>query len=197
MRAARRSLSASARSRAAHRLARELARTSWFLRSQRIACYLANDGEMDPAPLMERAWRQGKTCYLPVLSPISGDRLWFAAYRPGDPLATNRFGIPEPVYQEERPVPAWALDLVLTPLVAFDPQGNRLGMGGGYYDRTFAYLGGRQRWRKPVLVGLAYDLQKVEALPCAPWDVPLAGVVTEQRCYRSAVVPCAGPGTPI
>ncbi|MDD3449987.1 MAG: 5-formyltetrahydrofolate cyclo-ligase [Gammaproteobacteria bacterium] len=189
IRAARRGLSERERREAAERLACNLARTDWFRNARRIACYLANDGELDPWPVMERAWAAGKTCCLPVLSPVTGNRLWFVDWRPGEPLAGNRFGIPEPVHAGWRLQPAWALDLVLTPLVAFDPLGNRLGMGGGYYDRTFAYLRRRRRWLKPRLVGMAYELQKVAALPHADWDVPLEGIVTEAGCY-------AGGGSP-
>lgn len=183
IRAARRNLSERERQRAAKAMAIRLARTEWFRNARHIACYLPNDGELDLTPLMERAWALGKRCYLPVLSPITGNRLWFAPWEPGEPLAGNRFGIPEPVFTDERLMPVWALDLVLTPLVAFDTDGNRLGMGGGYYDRTFAYLRRRQRWHKPRLVGVAYELQKVERLPCEPWDVPLQAVVTNGGCY--------------
>jgi 5-formyltetrahydrofolate cyclo-ligase len=76
--------------------------------------------------------------------------------------------------------PVWTLDLILTPLVAFDDQGNRLGMGGGFYDRTLAYLGRRKHWKKPRLIGTAHAFQQVARLPHESWDVPLHGVVTEK-----------------
>ena len=65
------------------------------------------------------------------------------------------------------------------PLVGFDHQGYRLGMGGGYYDATLAYMRHRRSWRKPRLVGIAYECQRVEKLPHDPWDMPLDAVVTE------------------
>ncbi|GBE10841.1 putative 5-formyltetrahydrofolate cyclo-ligase [bacterium BMS3Abin12] len=183
MRRKRRALDAASRAAIAERIARRLAGSDWFLRSRRVAAYLAVDGELDPAPLLHRARALHKTVYLPVLDPLQ-DRLWFAPYRPGDALVHNRFGIPEPAAGGERRVAPWALDLVLAPLVAFDPGGGRLGMGGGFYDRTFAYLRARSRWRKPRLLGMAYGFQEVAALPHRPWDIRLQGCATERALYR-------------
>jgi 5-formyltetrahydrofolate cyclo-ligase len=76
------------------------------------------------------------------------------------------------------------LDVILMPLVAFDGQGNRLGMGAGYYDRTLAFLRHRRHWRKPRIIGLAYEFQRMPALPAEPWDVPLDGIITEAGFYK-------------
>ncbi len=165
-------------------LDRVLGRNPLFLHSQHIAIYLPNDGEMDLTPLLQRALSMGKKCYLPVLSPLFHNRLWFAPYHPGSHLSLNRFGIPEPDCNHAHMRPVWSLDLVLMPLVAFDLQGNRLGMGGGFYDRTLAYLNKRSHWRKPRLLGTAYSFQQVSQLPCESWDVPLHGVVTEHELRR-------------
>ncbi|SRR5690554_1184019 len=181
MRALRRSLSPRERSRAATQLARQLLRAPPFRRALRIACFLSADGEIDTGPLIAAAWRLGKQVYLPVLVPFGPQRLWFRAYRPDTALARNRYGILEP--REGRRLDGRELDLVLTPLVAFDGQGHRLGMGGGYYDRTFAQLH-RGRWQRPRLLGLAYAFQRVDALPAEPWDVPLWGVATERGLHR-------------
>jgi 5-formyltetrahydrofolate cyclo-ligase len=183
MRRRRRALTPLAQQQAASALARQLGRHPLFLRSRHIAFYLPNDGEMDLTPLIARAQAMGKRCYLPVLSPLYHNRLWFAPYHPESPLLLNRFGIPEPAADWSMMRPAWSLDLVLTPLVAFDEGGNRLGMGGGYYDRTLAYLNRRRHWRKPHLLGTAYSFQQVETLPHAPWDVPLHGIATETRIH--------------
>jgi 5-formyltetrahydrofolate cyclo-ligase len=142
----------------AEQMAQQLRKHPLILRSQRIAAYLASDGEIDPLPLLEYLWSSGKQIYLPVLVPFSRQKLWFADFNRNDMLERNRFGIPEPV--KRRLIKPCALDLVLTPLVAFDPAGHRIGMGGGFYDRTFAFLQQRQHWRKPRMVGLAYELQK-------------------------------------
>jgi len=153
------------------------------LQSQRVAAYLATDGEIDPYPLMQSLWESGKTIYLPVLAPFSNRKLWFAEFKPTDVLAFNRFGIPEPV--RRRLIKPCALDLVLTPLVAFDSNGHRVGMGGGYYDRSFAFLRRRRYWRKPRLLGLAYELQKQTSIKANDWDIPLNAVATEARIYQT------------
>jgi 5-formyltetrahydrofolate cyclo-ligase len=154
-----------------------------FRRSQRIAAYLAADGEIDPHPLLEMAWRQNKQVFLPVLLPYRGNRLWFAPYHPDSKLKPNRFGILEPRVGRRELTDPQTLDLVLTPLVGFDRQGNRLGMGGGYYDRSFAFLHHRRHWQRPRLLGLAFECQHVEQLPHHPWDVPLYGIATEQGVH--------------
>lgn len=182
MRQRRRHLSHEQQHHAATSLARLLARDALFRRSRHIAFYLANDGEQSLTPLLERAWTMGKQCYLPIIMP--DERLHFAPYHPGDPLAPNVFGIPEPVRAGLTIVNARVLDLVLMPLVAFDLTGNRLGMGGGFFDRTLAYLRHRRHWRKPRLLGIAHEFQRVPALEGQRWDVPLDAVATEFRIYR-------------
>lgn len=179
MRQQRRNLTPNQRRHAAAALARHLSGHPLFLHSRHIAFYLPNDGEMDVTPLIQRAWSMGKRCYLPVLGPIFHNRLWFAPFDGQSPLQRNRFGIPEPAHPWRVMRRPWALDLILTPLVAFDAAGNRLGMGGGFYDRTLAYLENRRHWRKPQLLGTAYAFQQVAQLPHQPWDVPMQGVATE------------------
>ncbi len=179
IRARRRALPLRERQRAAQGLCRVLGRSLLFLRASRIACYFAHDGELDPAGLMAMAWCRGKRVYVPVLNGGVFERMRFAPYRQGDFLAYNRYGIAEP--PAAGAVSGRCLDLVLMPLVAFDETGNRLGMGGGFYDRSFAYLRHRQAWRKPLLLGVGYDFQYCPGLPSDPWDVPMAGVVTESR----------------
>lgn len=187
----RRALTADERRRRSDAIVRQLTRSALFLRSRHVAFYLPNDGEVDLTGLIRRAWRAGKHCYLPVLGPVHHNRLWFVPYRPGEALTRNRFGIPEPLGGWRAARRPWTLDLVLTPLVAFDLQGNRLGMGGGFYDRTLAYLDRRDCWEKPRLLGVAYEFQRHDTLPRAPWDVPLHAVVTERNLYRLAPAWCA------
>ena len=178
----RRSLSRAEAERCAEQLAHRTARHPLVLQSQRIAAYLAADGEIDPYPLMQSLWASGKTLYLPVLAPFSNQKLWFAKFNPADTLVFNRFGIPEPV--RRRLIKPCALDLVLTPLVAFDSSGHRVGMGGGYYDRSFAFMRRRHYWRKPRLLGLAYELQKQSSITPNDWDIPLDAVATEACIYQ-------------
>ncbi len=184
MRTRRRQLTARERQSAAQRTARLLATSSLLRNCRRIACYFPCNGEMDLTPVMQRIWAMGKQCYLPVLDELGSDRLWFAHYRAGDPLWLNRFAIPEPRHPRHWLVKPWQLDLVLAPLVAFDPQGNRLGMGGGHYDRTLAFLRRRHCWHRPRFYGVAYEFQKVACLDHQPWDIPLHGVITERHIYR-------------
>jgi len=178
----RRSLSHAEAEQCAEQLAHRTARHPLVLQSQRIAAYLAADGEIDPYPLMQSLWASGKTLYLPVLAPFSKQKLWFAKFNPADTLVFNRFGIPEPV--RRRLIKPCALDLVLTPLVAFDSSGHRVGMGGGYYDRSFAFMRRRHYWRKPRLLGLAYELQKQSSITPNDWDIPLDAVATEACIYQ-------------
>jgi 5-formyltetrahydrofolate cyclo-ligase len=183
LRAQRNALSTEERTLAAQRLAAHLVATRPFLVSRRIAGYLPHDGEIDTASIIEHILRMRKNCYLPVLSRLSADRLWFAEFRPGTKLAPNRYGIPEPVAPARDLVRAQELDLILLPLVGFDAAGNRLGRGGGFYDRSLEFLRLRRRWRKPHLLGIAYDFQRVDRLPAHSWDVRLAGIVTDRAVY--------------
>ncbi|MCY4222579.1 MAG: 5-formyltetrahydrofolate cyclo-ligase [Thiotrichales bacterium] len=172
----RRSLSGPERRAAARALAARLARTRWFRNSRTIAVYLPNDAEIDLSRLVERAWAMGKRTYLPRLF---GPRLWFLPFHARSVLAENRFSIPEPVAPTRRRIRPLFLDLVLFPLVAFDERGNRLGMGGGYYDRTFEAVR-RHAWPRPKRIGVAYEIQRVDALHAADWDIPLDAVVTDR-----------------
>lgn len=158
-------------------------RQGLLLRPRRIGFYLPMPEEMDMLPLLNHALWQRKACFLPVVPLRFQRRLWFARITAhARRWYLNRFGIHE--HWSPRPVRAWQLDLLFMPLVGFDEQGNRLGMGGGFYDASLAYLRNRKAWRKPLLAGVAYECQKVDALPADPWDARLDLVVTESRCYR-------------
>lgn len=183
LRAQRRVLPVAKQRQAALAVADRLADWPPFVAARRIAGYWACQGELDPSPWLERAWPAGKAIYLPVLVDTS-QSLRFAPYRPETPLRHNRFNIPEPDIAPEAWLEPVELDLVLTPLVAFDEAGTRLGMGGGFYDRSFAFLlDPDYRRHRPWLIGLGYAFQKVAALPRQPWDVPLDAVATEQGLH--------------
>src|SRR5690606_33320853 len=155
LRAARRSLSPQQQHQASQQLWRQLAQHPLFRRSRHIAFYLANDGEIDPSVLMAHARRLGKHCYLPVITGWPADRMHFQRLVPGQRWVSNRFGIREPLIDPGLQARPWRLDLILMPLVGFDENGNRLGMGGGFYDRTFAFRRRRQPWTGPRLLRLA------------------------------------------
>lgn len=182
----RRSLSDSEREHAAFLLCERVAASRVFKQSKHIAFYLSNDGEVDLSLLIKHAWQQGKQCYLPVLAEPNTQRLWFIPYTPDTKLKNNRFGIPEPIHSyKTRLRKTLSLDLILMPLVAFDQQGNRVGMGGGFYDRTLAFLRQRKYWHKPNLLGVAYEFQKQKNLEANPWDIPLQAIATEKCLYIS------------
>lgn len=183
LRAQRHALTPDTRSLAAERMAANLVAVRAFRASRCVACYLPNDGEIDTVEVIEHIRRLRKRCYLPVLSPLRHDRLWFAPANPGAELTVNRYGILEPAVPPRALVRAQDLDLVLLPLVGFDETGHRLGMGGGYYDRSLAFLRYRRYWRKPHVLGLANDFQKVAVLPHDEWDVPLDAIVTDRAVY--------------
>ena len=183
LRKARRELTPSQQRKAAQGLYRQLAQHPLFRRAKHISLYLPTDGEIDPRLLLRAAQRRGKATYLPVLSAWPRTKMVFQRVRPGEKLLPNRFRILEPRVNISQQRKVWALDLVLLPLVGFDDAGGRLGMGGGFYDRSLAYLARRQSWRKPTLLGLAHECQKVERLVQASWDVPLAGTVTDKQWY--------------
>lgn len=176
----RRQLSLPAQQTASNKLTSRLTNHSWFRNSKRIAFYLANDGEIDPESVMTIAAAAGKTCYLPVLHPLKFNRLYFAKYQPGNPLSWNHYGIAEPNLTTSAISPSWSLNLILLPLVGFDRNGNRLGMGGGYYDRTLAFKARHPQYG-PKLLGLAHSLQEIDNIRRYSWDIPLDGVVTDNE----------------
>ena len=140
--------------------------------ARNIALYLAVDGEIATQPLIEQLWQQGKNVYLPVLHPFCKRHLLFLHYLPDTPMKQNKYGIFEPHLNVQNVLPLEQLDVIFTPLVAFDKQGNRLGMGGGFYDRTL-----QNSQRRFITVGLAHQCQQVETLPIESWDIPLEHIL--------------------
>ncbi|WP_213715350.1 5-formyltetrahydrofolate cyclo-ligase [Cedecea lapagei] len=150
------------------------------IRAQTVALFLSFDGELNTTPLIQALWQAGKNVYLPVLHPFSPGNLLFLRYTPQSNLVTNRLKILEPKLDVRDVLPLNKLDVLVTPLVAFDEIGQRLGMGGGFYDRTL------QNWQQHGFypVGLAHDCQQVETLPVEQWDIPLPAVVTPSRLWQ-------------
>lgn len=150
--------------------------------AQHIALYLSNDGEISTRPLINWLWQTNRQVYLPVLHPFSNGHLLFLHYSPDTHMTTNRYGIQEPKLDIRLVQPLNNIDVICTPLVAFDQSGQRLGMGGGYYDRTL------HQWHQyqcgPYPLGLAHDCQYVEHLPSEAWDVPLPKILTPSTLYQ-------------
>ncbi|WPC05393.1 5-formyltetrahydrofolate cyclo-ligase [Pseudomonas sp. MBLB4123] len=183
LRKARSALDAPAQRRAAQGLYRQLSHHPRFRRARHIALYLPNDGEIDPRPLLRAAQRRGKATYLPVLNHWPRSKMVFQRVRAHEKMIPNRFRIPEPKRSRAQQRKIWALDLILLPLVGFDRHGGRLGMGGGFYDRSLGYRDMRKNWHKPTLLGLAHECQQVDRLTMASWDVPLEATVTDKGWY--------------
>lgn len=139
--------------------------------AQHIAFYLPFNGEISPLMLMDRLIKQGKNIYLPVLHPFSANQLLFLQYQGKAQLERNHFGILQPKLDVRNVLPLNELEMIFVPLVACDTQGNRLGMGGGFYDRTLAQA------KHLISVGLAHQCQQLEYLPLESWDEPLDYVV--------------------
>lgn len=160
-----------------------LQRSTLFRSAKNIAIYLPVRGEIDPSQLPEFG-RAGQQFYLPVLSLYKQHGLVFVRWNKRTRFHMNQYRIPEPIIKYSQLKSARKLDLVVMPLLACDLLGNRLGMGGGYYDRSFAFKMRSERKRKPILLGIAYQFQQVESLPRQPWDVPLDAIVTDTQLTK-------------
>jgi len=151
--------------------------------SQTIALYLANDGELDPILFIKWCWQQGKQVYLPVLHPFSSGHLLFLLFEDNSIMKKNHYGIYEPKLEVNKVCPLDQLDVLCTPLVAFDNSGARLGMGGGFYDRTLA------NWQQHQVypIGLAHECQLVDEIPVEYWDIPLPEILTPTRSHQFTI----------
>ena len=172
---ARRLLSADARDAASLMIAQRVIHSREFTAAKTIACYLPMRDEVDPSRIIDRAWRANKRVFSPVVDRHGN--MVFRQLQPDTTLERNHYGLWEPTSGTS--IAIRTLDVVITPLVAFDHELNRIGMGGGYFDRCFAFLRHRQFWLKPKLVGLAFDCQKVDKIVPNPWDIRLYGIFSE------------------
>jgi 5-formyltetrahydrofolate cyclo-ligase len=158
--------------------------------AKHIALYLANNGELDLQPFIHWSWQQNKHIYLPIIHPFSKGHLLFLHYENNSPMVNNRYNIKEPKLDVRNIKPIQQLDIILTPLVAFDHTGARIGMGGGYYDRTLAkwyehYAQNKQY--KPSIIGVAHDCQQITKVPNEAWDIPLPKIITPTRTITCTV----------
>lgn len=180
IRSRRNALSQNEQQLAAQRVYQRLTKHPKVQDAQRVSLFLSFDGEINTKPLIEAFWQQGKEVYLPVIHPFSKGHLLFLRYARDSVMIHHPFGIQEPGLDVRHVLPASRLDVIITPLVAFDAQGNRLGMGGGYYDRTL------KNWQRDgsYPIGIAHDCQQVEGLTHESWDVPLPEIITPSEHWR-------------
>lgn len=163
-----------------HQLFRQLIQLPELKQARSIAAYWPSKGEISLIKTLDYFQQQGKQIYLPRMQ--SQKHMTFHPYCPRSALISNTFGISEPYSRRQKALRQ--VDVVLLPLVGFDSRGNRLGMGGGYYDRALAFLQ-QQNWRKkPLLIGIAHDFQQLDTIASESWDIPLSLIVTNRRCLR-------------
>lgn len=184
MRTRRAALSRTERNDAARAVALHLDRARLLRPGRRIAVYLAVRGEVDLGTLIHRARERRCVLFVPEITNFRVSKMDFVALPANHRLKANKYGLLQPG-RGGKPILPRHLDVVLTPLVAFDAHGWRLGMGAGFYDRRFAFLRERSAWRRPKLIGVAYSFQQVPSLTPQPWDVPLDAVVTEKGVMRT------------
>ena len=166
--------------RAARDLGERICSMPEYTQTGLIAAYFAVNGEISLDFVIDQALAQGKQIYLPILDQKA---LRFAPYSRQQKMRINRFKLPEPDVADDEMLAPETLDLVLAPLVVFDAMRNRIGMGGGFYDRSFAFRKDSAQPR-PILIGVAHELQKVDRLEPESWDVRLDMIVTDQNIYR-------------
>lgn len=174
----RRALTAQQRIVAAQGLRRSLEQLPEYHTDARVAGYWAVNGELALNLVIPPLLARGQQFLLPMLG--AERQLRFAPWVAGDAVEPNRHGIPEPVHVTA-PLAPFQLDLVLVPLLAFDRRGQRLGYGGGYYDRSFSFLNEQTRPTEPLLVGIGYDFQELDCIEPARWDVPLDFIATDRE----------------
>ncbi|SDD74292.1 5-formyltetrahydrofolate cyclo-ligase [Aquimonas voraii] len=177
LRARRRALGAPERMAAALALPQRLRELPALSQPGYVAGYWAVDGELSLHALL-----MGQPAFVYCLPCLREDgSLGFAPWRTGDPLRSNRYGIPEPDLERASQLEPEQMHCVLVPLVGFDRRGGRLGAGGGYYDRSFAFLNAQPRPASPQLVGVGYSFQQLQDFTAEPWDVALDYVATERE----------------
>ncbi|MCP5091305.1 MAG: 5-formyltetrahydrofolate cyclo-ligase [Gammaproteobacteria bacterium] len=172
---ARREMPGDIRAKASAKICQRVIRSRFFLSSHYLACYLPMHDEVDTREIIERAWCANKRIFVPVLR--RNQKMLFREIRTESMLVRDLFGLWEPSTGDF--IDPRRLDIVITPTVAFDRQNNRIGMGGGYFDRCFAFLRHRKHWFQPKLVGVAFECQKVEKIAPNPWDIPLYSVISD------------------
>lgn len=187
IRGLRQQLSKQEQQQASSAIADKLSQHPQIIAANSVAVYLANDGELDLCNFIQWCWDNNKRVYLPVLHPFCKGHLLFLHYQSNTKLVANKYGISEPKLNVGNVLPLNQLDVLISPLVAFDDQGNRIGMGGGFYDRTLANWHKQIKQQliqptqvKPFPIGVAHNCQQISKVPVEHWDIPLPEILTPQ-----------------
>lgn len=169
----RRDLVISERLHAEQSIYRQIYQHPKLLSAKKIAIFLSFDGEVNTQPIIEYLWQQNKSVYLPIIDLTNPQHLAFLPYHRHSQLTTNKFGIAEPIYDVDKILPYQSLDIVFTPLVAFDHRNYRIGMGGGFYDRLL------QNYQHDNIypIGLAFKCQQIEYIANQSWDIQLPEII--------------------
>ena len=153
-----------------------------------FAAYFPCKGEISPLPLLELSNQNNNFCYLPTLSTQDENHLYFNRWLPSIEMQKNIFGIPEPLFDKATSCMPNQLDVVIVPLLGFDKNCNRLGMGGGYYDRSFAFKKNNPTKQQTLLIGFAHDIQLCGSINVEAWDVQLDAIVTPSKIYEPKIL---------
>ena len=172
---ARREMSREARAKSSAIICKRVLRSREFIASKYVGCYLPMADEVDTLEIIERAWRANKRIFIPVL--FGRQEMLFREILPETTLQRNSYGLWEPESGET--ISPRSLNIVITPTVAYDENNNRIGMGGGYFDRCFSFLRYRRQWLRPKLIGVAFACQKVEEITPNVWDIRLYKVFSD------------------
>ncbi|MEM7277526.1 MAG: 5-formyltetrahydrofolate cyclo-ligase [Pseudomonadota bacterium] len=180
--AARRALSARQRQHHSAKILETLKLLPSISNARKLGFYFPMPDEVDVLPIQTNSHAENKTYFLPIM--VEGTKLEFAPYENNAQMQTSKLGVQEPAHRASERLQANELDAVIVPLVAFDRHCNRIGMGAGYYDRSFSFRFATQTSQAPILVGVAFEAQRIESITSNTWDVPLDLVVTEKRLYQ-------------
>ncbi len=172
-------ISAAQRMQTAEAIAQQLIKLPEWIAADYIAGYWASHGEV-PLHIVQMRVQSPKVWCLPMLQ--ADKTLKFAPWRSGDPLVSNQYGIPEPDTSSSSALDATQISIILLPLLAYSRTGTRLGMGGGYYDRSLAFRAVHPS--PPLLIGVAYSSQEADLLPTQEWDIKLDMLINEREVLR-------------
>jgi len=173
VRSIRRELAQEQRLQAEHSIYQQIRQHPKVSTASNIAIFLSFDGELNTKPIIEYLWQQKKSVFIPIIHPFNSNYMLFLRYHEQTELIRNQFGILQPKLDIRHILPYKKLDIIFTPLVAFDERNYRIGMGRGYYDRLLK--GYKQTNIYPI--GLAFACQKIGNIPNQPWDIQLPEII--------------------